>query len=539
MKKDNKKNDAAAILEIVGLAYNGYGVGKEQDKCSDKITFVDHACPGDIAEVVIYEEHKRYGFGKINKIVSPSAFRVKPVCRYFTLCGGCNYLNISYETEVYWKKKIFADNFAKAGLSIDNNKLYETIDIIKSENVLHYRQKISLKVHSDEAIGLFKKNSHCVVDIDYCYLASGSINTMIETLRNFFLKNNKSLLKKIKSIILTDAEARSAILQLKEEFSGKEKKLLSNLDITKIYIEFNGKKEKIEKKIDTQEIRKTMKIKEDITGGAEAEDAEEAKDAADDDIYISADIKEINAGRRQICSNNYFDAAYDYFTLSGIKFAYESFSFIQVNKKQNENLINLIIKYLTDYQTKRCGILNKDNFLFDKALDLFCGYGNLTFFALPFVSQMTGVESNIYSIELANQNIILNNNLIERIERCIPDRYKKHSYKKQPFISFINEDVEKFLINAVKNNSSYDLIMIDPPRAGIKGLVGYIADLSPELVIYLSCDHMTLLRDLKEFVQEGYFIDDIKLIDMFPRTYHTESLVFLKNEKIINKNKSN
>jgi 23S rRNA (uracil1939-C5)-methyltransferase len=504
LKKDNKKNDAAAILEIVGLAYNGYGVGKEQDKCGDKITFVEYACPGDTAEVAIYEEHKRYGFGKINKIVHPSSSRVKPVCRYFTLCGGCNYLNISYETEVFWKKKIFADNFAKTGLSINNNKLYnnklyETIDIIKSENVLHYRQKISLKVHSDEAVGLFKKNSHYVVDVDYCYLASGRINIMIETLRNFFLKNNKSLLKKIKSIILTDAEAQSAILQLKEEFSEKEKKILSNLALTKIYIEFNGKKEKIEKKKDTQEIRKTMEITE-----------------------ITEDIN-------------------DYFTLSGIKFAYESFSFIQVNKKQNENLINLIINYLADEQTKRCGILNKDNFLFDKALDLFCGYGNLTFFALPFVSQMTGVESNIYSIELANKNIILNNDLIERIERerCIPDKYQKHGYKKQPFISFVNENAEKFLINAVKNNSSYDLIMIDPPRAGIKGLVGYIAELNPKLVIYLSCDQMTLLRDLKEFVQEGYFIDGIKLFDMFPRTYHTESLVFLKNEKIINTTKSN
>ncbi len=474
VKKNNKKNDAVT-LEIVGLAYNGYGVGKYQDKYSDKITFVNHACPGDIAEVIIYEEHKRYDFGKINKIVEPSSSRVEPVCQYFTICGGCNYLNVDYETEVYWKKKIFADNFAKAGLSIINNNLYETMDIIRSENILHYRQKISLKVHSDEAIGLLKKNSHYVVDIDYCYLASGKINLMLKTIRCFFLLNNKSLLKKIKSIILTDAEAESAILQLKEEFSDKEKKLLSNIDITKIYIEFNGKKEKIEKKIIMQEKK------------------------------------------------------YDYFILSGIKFAYKSFSFIQVNKKQNENLINLIINYLTDYQTERSGISDKKDFLFNKALDLFCGYGNLTFFVFPFVTGITGVESNIHSIELANKNITLNNNLIER---CLTSRYEKQSV-----ISFINEDAEKFLINSTKNNLSYDLVMVDPPRAGIKGLVGYIADLRPELVIYLSCDHMTLLRDLKEFIQEGYFIDDVKLIDMFPRTYHIESLVFLKNEKIINKNK--
>ncbi|RZD19128.1 MAG: class I SAM-dependent RNA methyltransferase [Candidatus Acididesulfobacter diazotrophicus] len=541
MKKNSKENDFA-LLKIVGLAYNGFGIGKFiKSEESDKITFVDYACTDDLLRVKIYEEHKRYNFGKIDEIIAPSPIRIKPVCPHFTICGGCNYLNIPYDYEIYWKKKIFENEFKKMRSSIksedcksanehkkqenyNNHKNYanfgnkenisnvnlenyanknhenicndeniefskyfpenlqesltEKIDIIKSDDFLHYRQKISLKVYSDESIGFFKKNSHYVVDVDYCYLASNEINIMIKKVRNFFLENNQNLLKKVKSIILTYTGIENAIFQLKEELSGKEKKLLLNLDINKIYIEFN--------KI----------INESLNNNTDNN------------------------------TNNNIDTDKDYFAINEVKFAHEVLSFIQVNKKQNEYLINFIVDYLINYlKTYNNNYKNnKNDYKFESVLDLYCGYGNITFFTIPFTSNVIGVESNPYSIKLANKNIILNNDLIKY---C-----KSGRQEKKLNISFINENVEDFLRNSVKNNLIYDLIIIDPPRAGIKGLVPHIIKLNPEVVIYVSCDPLTLLRDLKVFISEGYFIDDIKLIDMFPRTYHIESLVFLNRKKI-------
>ena len=541
MKKNSKENDFA-LLKIVGLAYNGFGIGKFiKSEESDKITFVDYACTDDLLRVKIYEEHKRYNFGKIDEIIAPSPIRIKPVCPHFTICGGCNYLNIPYDYEIYWKKKIFENEFKKMRSSIksedcksanehkkqenyNNHKNYanfgnkenisnvnlenyanknhenicndeniefskyfpenlqesltEKIDIIKSDDFLHYRQKISLKVYSDESIGFFKKNSHYVVDVDYCYLASNEINIMIKKVRNFFLENNQNLLKKVKSIILTYTGIENAIFQLKEELSGKEKKLLLNLDINKIYIEFN--------KI----------INESLNNNTDNN------------------------------TNNNIDTDEDYFAINEVKFAHEVLSFIQVNKKQNEYLINFIVDYLINYlKTYNNNYKNnKNDYKFESVLDLYCGYGNITFFTIPFTSNVIGVESNPYSIKLANKNIILNNDLIKY---C-----KSGRQEKKLNISFINENVEDFLRNSVKNNLIYDLIIIDPPRAGIKGLVPHIIKLNPEVVIYVSCDPLTLLRDLKVFISEGYFIDDIKLIDMFPRTYHIESLVFLNRKKI-------
>ncbi|MHB1663860.1 MAG: class I SAM-dependent RNA methyltransferase [bacterium] len=553
MKKNSKENNFA-LLKIVGLAYNGFGIGKFiKSGESDKITFVDYACTDDLLRVKIYEEHKRYNFGKIDEIIAPSPDRIKPVCPHFTICGGCNYLNIPYDYEIYWKKKIFENEFKKMRSSIksengksengksengksengksENGKsenehkkqenynnhqnyanqnyanqnhekicnnenvefskylpenlqesLTEKIDIIKSNDFLHYRQKISLKVYSDESIGFFKKNSHYVVDVDYCYLASNEINIMIKKVRNFFLKNNQNLLKKIKSIILTYTGIENAIFQLKEELSDKEKKLLLNLDINKIYIEFNK--------------------------------------------IINESLDNNTDNNKNKNANSDTDTDKDYFAINEVKFANEVLSFIQVNKKQNEYLINFIVDYLVDYLKTYSNNYknNKNDYKFESVLDLYCGYGNITFFTIPFASNVTGVESNPYSIKLANKNIILNNDLIKY--------HKSNRQEKKLNISFIKENVEDFLRNSVKNNSIYDLIIIDPPRAGIKGLVPHIIKLNPEVVIYVSCDPLTLLRDLKVFIHGGYFIDDIKLIDMFPRTYHMETVVCLKRKRI-------
>ncbi|MHB1679147.1 MAG: class I SAM-dependent RNA methyltransferase [bacterium] len=561
MKKNSKENNFA-LLKIVGLAYNGFGIGKFiKSGESDKITFVDYACTDDILRVKIYEEHKRYNFGKIDEIIAPSPIRIKPVCPHFTICGGCNYLNIPYDYEIYWKKKIFENEFKKMRSSIESSKylpeslqesLTEKIDIIKSDDFLHYRQKISLKVYSDESIGFFKKNSHYVVDVDYCYLASNEINIMIKKVRNFFLKNNQNLLKKIKYIILTYTGIENAIFQLKEELSDKEKKLLLNLDINKIYIEFNKKVEEIEEikflqKRFTGLISNNTNNKTDIKKNKEFNKANnKANNKADIKTHNNVNIKNIyiNDNENLICNNSIDinilnenlnknidkstdnNTAEDYFIINEVKFAYEVLSFIQVNKKQNEYLINVIVDYLINYlKTYNNNYKNnKNDYKFESALDLYCGYGNITFFTIPFASNVTGVEFNPYSIELANKNIILNNDLIKY---C-----KSNRQEKKLNISFINENVEDFLRNSVKNNSIYDLIIIDPPRAGIKGLVPYVIKLNPEVVIYVSCDPLTLLRDLKVFIQGGYFIDDIKLIDMFPRTYHIETVVCLKRKHI-------
>ncbi|HEC24639.1 MAG TPA: class I SAM-dependent RNA methyltransferase, partial [bacterium] len=189
------------------------------------------------------------------------------------------------------------------------------------------------------------------------------------------------------------------------------------------------------------------------------------------------------------------ESSRNYFILKDKKFAYALPSFIQVNEEQNENIINIITGYI-----KNIGIN------FKNVLDLYCGYGNITLFLAAYAKTVTGIEANSFSIKLGEKNLKLNN--IKNI-------------------NFIMSDVVTFIEKADKKMARYDLIVLDPPKAGIKGLVPKIAKLNPAFVIYVSCDTVTLLRDLKAFVKMGYTLEQINLIDMFPRTYHMEHIAFL------------
>ena len=143
MKKNSKENNFA-LLKIVGLAYNGFGIGKFiKSEESDKITFVDYACADDLLRVKIYEEHKRYNFGKIDEIIAPSPVRIKPVCPHFTICGGCNYLNIPYDYEIYWKKKIFENEFKKMLSSIKSENGKSENEHKKQENYNNHKNYVN------------------------------------------------------------------------------------------------------------------------------------------------------------------------------------------------------------------------------------------------------------------------------------------------------------------------------------------------------------------------------------------------------------
>ncbi len=426
------------IINIDSLAYGGYGVGR----IDSKVIFVSRACPGDTLKIDIYDERKRYAFGKIVEIITPAPKRIAPVCKYFGICGGCNYLNISYEEELLWKTEIFKTEFKKIFKDIIDIKDIKLIHDFESGNCLKYRRKIGLKI-SPPFIGFYQKSSHYVVDTEYCYLAKESLNEMLKNMRGLLLSDNykNTLLNNAAKITLTDAGVKNITLDLNNGMENYDK---ASMDIM------------------------------DKTGA--------------DNIFFESPGKRISRHR---------ESSRNYFILKDKKFSHALPSFIQVNEEQNENIINIITGYIKNIG----GGIN-----FKNILDLYCGYGNITLFLAAYAKTVTGVESNNLSIKLGEKNLKLND--IKNI-------------------NFIMSDVANFIEKAGKKRARYDLVVLDPPKAGIKGLVPKIAKLNPTFIIYVSCDTVTLLRDLKAFVKTGYTLEQINLIDMFPRTYHMEHIAFL------------
>ena len=136
-------------VEIVKLDNSGRGIGY----LNDKIIFVPKSVVGDIIKVEITLEKKNFYEGKIIEIIKPARIRIKPKCPYFNLCGGCDLMNISVSENLDYK-------LYKVNEILIKNKInYEVKDIIKSENIFNYRNKVTLKIVAGR-IGYFENNSH-------------------------------------------------------------------------------------------------------------------------------------------------------------------------------------------------------------------------------------------------------------------------------------------------------------------------------------------------------------------------------------------
>ena len=94
-------------------------------------------------------------------------------------------------------------------------------------------------------------------------------------------------------------------------------------------------------------------------------------------------------------------------------------------------------------------------------------------------------------------------------------------------IDFFVGDATKLLLDDKGPLSATpDVIIVDPPRAGLTGsLIDKIASKKPPLVLYVSCNPSTLARDSARFLKSGYRITDIQPVDLFPQTFHVETVV--------------
>jgi len=169
-------------------------------------------------------------------------------------------------------------------------------------------------------------------------------------------------------------------------------------------------------------------------------------------------------------------------------------SFAQPNFEQNLNLRKLL-SLLAQNLKARTG------------LELFSGAGNLSFELAKILEKLVSVEINQSAIELAE---------IRKAELGFNN------------IQLLAQSSESYLNYALKKGLSYDLIILDPPRAGAKKEIEKIISIKPKAIIYASCEPTTLARDIKKLLSAGYQLEKIIPLDMFPQTFHIESVSLLK-----------
>ncbi|MBW5409324.1 TRAM domain-containing protein, partial [Brachyspira hampsonii] len=80
-------------VKIIDTAYGGYGIAKDEN---GKVIFVPHSVEGDILDIIITKESKKFSYAYINRIIESSKYRINPKCKYACICGGCLFNHIEY-----------------------------------------------------------------------------------------------------------------------------------------------------------------------------------------------------------------------------------------------------------------------------------------------------------------------------------------------------------------------------------------------------------------------------------------------------------
>jgi len=142
-----------------------------------------------------------------------------------------------------------------------------------------------------------------------------------------------------------------------------------------------------------------------------------------------------------------------------------------------------------------------------RVLDLFCGLGNFTLPLARHAQEVVGVEAQATLIERARANAQLN-----RIGNA----------------HFHVANLTASLADLSWLRRPYTHVLLDPPRTGAREVLGTVAALAPQRVLYISCHPGSLARDLGVLVHEhGMTLEAAGVVDMFPHTAHVESLALL------------
>lgn len=387
----------------------------------EKICFVENTLPGEVVEIEIISNSKKFSEAKVINYVKKSDLRIKPICPYYGQCGGCNLLHINYDEQLKYKYNKVLDVLKRFG-NVDEKVIR---DIVPSPCQFNYRNKVTLKV--DNRVGYYKNKSNTIVHIDKCFLVNDEINNIISVINEF------GNIKGIYEIVI-------------KAMSSEDICILIYADNSDLYIDFFNYMKKYVPNIV---------------------------------VYTKNSVANSH-GKGNIIAR-----------LGNKMFNVNPLSFFQVNLAQTINLYNKVLENVKDFSNS-------------KILDLYCGTGSIGQYVSDYVDEIFGVEIIKEAVVNARENAKLNG--VTNSTYYVGDT--------------------KVVLNNNKLNA--DIVIVDPPRAGLdSSVINDLLKINANRIIYVSCDPVTLARDLK-LLSDKYSIKEVTPFDMFPNTYHVESVVVLE-----------
>lgn len=437
-----------------------------------KVLFVPQAVPGDVADICVTKSKKNYMEGYVADIIHPSPYRQKPFCIHYGICGGCKWQPLPYRMQLEAKEKQVYDQLVRIG-RLD---VPEIEPIIGSEKQRYYRNKLEFTFSKRRWL-LDGENPDEVTGNDRLGLGFhvGRFFDKVLDIKECHLQPDPS--NDIRLFIKRHALENGIEFFDLREHTG----VLRNLTI------------RTASSGETMIILSVTRFDEKI--------AELLNAVADNFPQISSVYYFINTKANDSTSDLtavlYRGKDTIYEEMEGLRFRIGPKSFFQTNSLQAYNLYKVAREF--------AGLTGKET-----VYDLYTGTGTIAQFVSSRASKVIGIEYVREAVEDAAANCRANG-----ISNC----------------EFFAGDMKDILTGEfLKEHSRPDVIILDPPRAGIHPDVAKtILEAAPERIVYVSCNPASQARDIA-LLSERYSIGRVRPVDMFPQTHHVENVVLLNRK---------
>ncbi|WP_062055141.1 23S rRNA (uracil(1939)-C(5))-methyltransferase RlmD [Aquimarina longa] len=455
-------------IKVIDAGAKGKSIAKAPD---GKVIFINNAVPGDIVDIQTTKKRKAFYEGTATVFHELSDKRVDPTCEHFGTCGGCKWQFMGYEHQLNYKEQEITNNLTRLG----KIELPKVSSILGSEDQFFYRNKMEFSFS------------------DSRWLTLDEIKSDTE------IKNRNALGFHIPGMWDKILDLNTCHLQEdpSNDIRNKVKAFATENDLSF----YNARKQ--------EGFLRTLMLRISSTGEIMVllqffhEDVDKRTLLLD---YIASEFSQITSLQYTINTKGN-DTIYDQEVIcykgedyieeemEGLRFRINAKSFYQTNSKQAYELYKI---------TRDFANLTGKELVYD----LYTGTGTIAQFVAKNAKKVIGVEAVPEAIEDAKENAKRNH--INNVEFYVGDMKKV------------------FTKDFIAQHGQPEVVITDPPRDGMhKDVVAQLLNISPEKIVYVSCNSATQARDLA-LLDSMYKVTKVQPVDMFPQTYHVENVVLLE-----------
>ncbi len=479
------KKGAILELTIDRVAFGGQGIAR----LDGLVIFVKGGIPGDRVRASIYRTKKAYAEARIQELLAPSPDRTNAPCPYFGICGGCQWQHVKYERQIEFKRGHVEEALSHIG-SLSG---IEVPGPIPSEKQFAYRNKMEFSFSDrpwlphpppppfDPVIG--------GSDPDLPSLKEGRGDVAKQFALGLHVPGAFDKIIDVDACLLQQERGNEILREVKRfaRESGLPPYGLKSHEGLWRFLTLRHSVSLNEWMVNLV----TSEMRTDVLFPLAQKVAALFPNVKTVVNNVSARKASIAVGEKEVVL---FGASTIQDTIGPHTFRISANSFFQTNSLGARRLYGKVIEYaeLKGSET---------------VLDLYSGTGTIPIFLSSSASRVIGIEIVESAVLDARRNCQANG-----IENC----------------EFILGDIRE---NLALLRIKPEVIIIDPPRAGMhQDVLSHVLEIGAERIVYVSCNPASLARDLGK-MHEKYEITDIQPVDMFPHTYHIESVAKLSRKK--------